>query len=96
MGLRLTNFRRTGQPVLRIRYEGIYISNDISRNTPLEEADVEVKSRVFLPQMTAYFVPQTQRGGCNIKKRLGVTSQLSLNSFVFCGFNPVIRLPDCR
>ena len=29
MGLRLTNFRRTGQPGLRTRYEGLYISTQI-------------------------------------------------------------------
>ena len=36
-----------------------------------------------MPQKTAYFLPQGQRGGWNIKKRGGGTSQLSLNSFVF-------------
>ena len=50
----------------------------------------------FLPQITAYFEPQTQRGGCNIKKRLGVTSQLSLNSFVFMMLLTTIRFPYRR
>ena len=38
-----------------------------------------------MPQRTAYFLPQGQRGGCGIKKRGGVAAPHSLNSFVFCG-----------
>ena len=39
----------------------------------------------FMPQRTACFLPQGQRGGCGIKKRGGVAAPHSLNSFVFCG-----------
>ena len=35
-------------------------------------------------QTTAYFLLQGQKGGCNKKSAGGVTSTLSLNSFVFC------------
>ena len=33
--------------------------------------------------MTAYFVPQTQKGGCNIKKTRGCTIQTFLELFCF-------------
>ena len=36
-------------------------------------------------QTTAYFLLQGQKGGCNMKKRKGGTSQYSSNSFVFSG-----------
>ena len=39
----------------------------------------------FMLQTIAYFLLQGQRGGCNKKSAGGVTSPLSLKSFVFCG-----------
>ena len=39
----------------------------------------------FMPQRTACFLPQGQKGGWGIKTREGGASQVSLNSFVFCG-----------
>ena len=72
MGLRLTNFRRTGQPGLRTRYEGLYISNDIYRNTPLEEADVEVKSRGFHVTNDRIFCATDTKGGVYQKKSVGL------------------------
>ena len=47
----------------------------------------------FMLQTTAYFLLQGQRGGCNKKSAGGVTSTLSLNSFVFCGFSLLIGFP---
>ena len=41
----------------------------------------------------AYFLLQGQRGGCNKKSAGGVTSPLSLNSFVFCGLSLLIGFP---
>ena len=38
-----------------------------------------------MPQRTAYFLPQGQRGGWGIKKRGGGASIHSLNRFVFSG-----------
>ena len=46
-----------------------------------------------MPQRTAYFLPQGQRGGWGIKKREGGASQVSLNSFVFCGLSLLICFP---
>ena len=46
-----------------------------------------------MPQRTAYFLPQGQRGGWGIKKREGGASHVSLNSFVFCGLSLVIGFP---
>ena len=42
---------------------------------------------------TACFLLQGQKGGCNKKSAGGVTSPLSLNSFVFCGLSLVIGFP---
>ena len=39
------------------------------------------------------FLLQGQRGGCNKKSAGGVTSPLSLNSFVFCGLSLLIGFP---
>ena len=47
----------------------------------------------FMLQTTAYFLLQGQRGGCNKKSAVGVTSTLSLNSFVFCGLSLLIGFP---
>ena len=49
-----------------------------------------------MPLGAAYFLPQRQKGGCGIKSCGGVAALLSLNSFVFRGLSPTIRLPDCR
>ena len=42
------------------------------------------------------FCYRDKRGGCNKKSAGGVTSPLSLNSFVFLSLSPYSRLPDCR
>ena len=47
----------------------------------------------FMLQTTAYFLLQGQREGCNKKSAWGVTSPLSLNSFVFCGLSLLIGFP---
>ena len=47
----------------------------------------------FMLQTIAYFLLQGQRGGCNKKSAGGVTSPLSLNSFVFCGLSLLIGFP---
>ena len=47
----------------------------------------------FMPQRTACFLPQGQKGGWGIKKREGGASQVSLNSFVFCGLSLLIGFP---
>ena len=44
----------------------------------------QIRGVFFMLQTTAYFLLQGQKGGCNKKSAGGVTSQLSLNSFVFC------------
>ena len=44
----------------------------------------------FMLQTTACFLLQGQRGGCNKKSAGGVTSPLSLNSFVFRGLSLLI------
>ena len=46
-----------------------------------------------MPLGAAYFVPQGQREGCGGKKRGGVASPLSLNSFVFRGLSLLIGFP---
>ena len=43
---------------------------------------------VFLPQMTAYFLLQGQRGGCNKKKHWCVTHHLSFISLILSGLSP--------
>ena len=47
----------------------------------------------FMLQTTAYFLLHGQRGGCNKNSASGVTSKLSLNSFVFCGLSLLIGFP---
>ena len=47
----------------------------------------------FMLQTTACFLLQGQRGGCNKKSAGGVTSPLSLNSFVFRGLSLLIGFP---
>ena len=44
-------------------------------------------------QTTACFLLQGQRGWCNKKSAVGVTSPLSLNSFVFRGLSLLIGFP---
>ena len=47
----------------------------------------------FMPQRTACFLPQGQKGGWGIKKREGGASQVSFNSFVVCGLSLLIGFP---
>ena len=46
-----------------------------------------------MPQRTACFLPQGQKGGWGIKKREGGASQVSLNSFVFWALTLLIGFP---
>ena len=47
----------------------------------------------FMLQTTACFLLQGQKGGCNKKSAGGVTSPLSLNSFVFRDLSLLIGFP---
>ena len=47
----------------------------------------------FMLQTTACFLLQGQKGGCNKKSAGGVTSTLSLNSFVFRDLSLLIGFP---
>ena len=47
----------------------------------------------FMLQTTACFLLQGQKGGCNKKSAVGVTSPLSLNSFVFRDLSLLIGFP---